>query len=70
MTDGKFCAKCLSHHQEILEKTRLLGTGKYSKLGRTLYSYGCTSFPAKEFFKTMKSGSHFAGIEETSYVEF
>ena len=39
MTDGMFCAKCLSLYQEILSKTRLSGTGKYSKLGRTLY-YG------------------------------
>ena len=37
MTDGMFCAKCLSQYQEILSKTRLFGTGKYSKLGRTLY---------------------------------
>ena len=39
MIDGMFCAKCLSLYQEILSKTRLSGTGKYSKLGRTLY-YG------------------------------
>ena len=38
MTDGMFCAKCLSQYQEILSKTRLFGTGKCSKLGRTLYS--------------------------------
>ena len=38
MTDDMFCAKCLSQLQEILSKTRLFGTGKYSKLGRTLYS--------------------------------
>ena len=37
MTDGMFCAKCLSQYQEILSKTRLFETGKYSKLGRTLY---------------------------------
>ena len=37
MTDGMFCAKCLSQYQEILSKTRLFGTGKCSKLGRTLY---------------------------------
>ena len=35
MTGGMFCAKCLSQYQEILSKTRLFGTGKYSKLGRT-----------------------------------
>ena len=39
MTDGMFCAKCLSQYQEILSKTRLFGTGKYSKLGITLYMY-------------------------------
>ena len=39
MTDGVFCAKCLSQYQEILSKTRLFRTGKYSKLGRTLYIY-------------------------------
>ena len=38
MTDGMFCAKCLSQYQEILSKTRLFETGKYSKLGRTLYN--------------------------------
>ena len=37
MTDGMFCAKYLSQYQEILSKTQLFGTGKYSKLGRTLY---------------------------------
>ena len=37
MTDGKFCVKCLPQYQEILSMTRLFGTGKYSKLGRTLY---------------------------------
>ena len=37
MTDGMFCTNCLSQYQEILSKTRLCGTGKYSKLGRTLY---------------------------------
>ena len=36
MTDCMFCAKYLSQYQEILSKTRLFGTGKYSKLGRTL----------------------------------
>ena len=36
MTDGMFCAKCLSQHQEILSKTQLFETGKYSKLGTTL----------------------------------
>ena len=35
MTDGMFCAKCLSQYQEILSKTRLFGTRKYSKLGKT-----------------------------------
>ena len=38
MTDGMFCAKCLSQYQEILSKTRLFGTGNCSKLDRTLYS--------------------------------
>ena len=37
MTVGKFCAKCLSKYQEILSKTQVFGTGKYSTLGRTLY---------------------------------
>ena len=37
MTDSVFRAKCLSQYQEILSKTRVFGTGKYSKLGRTLY---------------------------------
>ena len=37
MTDGMFYAKCLSQYQEILSKMQLFGTGKYSKLGRTLY---------------------------------
>ena len=37
MTDGMLCANCLSQYQEILSKTRLFGTGKCSKLGRTLY---------------------------------
>ena len=40
MTDGMFCAKCLSQYQEILSKTRLLGTGNCLKLGRTLYFRG------------------------------
>ena len=35
--DGMFCANYLSQYQKILSKTRLFGTGKYSKLGRTLY---------------------------------
>ena len=37
MTDCMFCANCLPQCQEILSKTRLIGTGKHSKLGRTLY---------------------------------
>ena len=32
-----FCVKCLFQYQEIWSKTRLFGTGKYSKPGRTLY---------------------------------
>ena len=36
MTDGMFRAKCLSQYKEILSKTRLFGTGKNSKLGRTV----------------------------------
>ena len=28
MTDGKFCAKCLSQYKEILPKPRLMGTEK------------------------------------------
>ena len=36
MTDGMFCVKCQTQYQEILSKTLLFGTGKYSKLGRTL----------------------------------
>ena len=42
MTDGMFCAKCLSQYQGILSKTQLFEmfeTGKYSKLGRTLYNF-------------------------------
>ena len=38
MTDGMFCAQCLSQYQEILSKTRLFGTRNCSKLGRSLYS--------------------------------
>ena len=37
MTDGMFCAQCLSQYQEILSKTRLFGTRNCSKLGRSLY---------------------------------
>ena len=37
MTDGKFCAQCLSQYQEILSKTQLFGTRNCSKLGRSLY---------------------------------
>ena len=37
MTGGMFCANRLSQYQEILSKTRMFETGKYSKLGRTLY---------------------------------
>ena len=39
MTDGMFCANFLSQYQEILSKTRLFGTGIYSKQGRTLYTF-------------------------------
>ena len=47
MTDGRFCAKCMSQYQEILSKTPLFGIGKYSKLGRTLYTYSenLSAFP-------------------------
>ena len=38
MTDGMFCAHCLSQYQEILSKTRLFGTRNCSKLGRSLYN--------------------------------
>ena len=41
MTDGMFCAQCLSQYQEILSKTRLFGTRNCSKLGRSLYSCVC-----------------------------
>lgn len=34
MTHGKFCAKCLSHFQENLSNTRLVGTGLYSELDK------------------------------------
>ena len=37
MTDGMFCAHCLSRYREILSKTRLFGTRNCSKLGRSLY---------------------------------
>ena len=62
MTDGTFCAQCLSQCQEILSKTRLFGTRNCSKQGRSLcmrihfpilYKWNmliCPVFPAKYCF--------------------
>ena len=66
MTDGMFCAHCLSQYQEILSKTQLFGSRNCSKLGRSLYgdlsvylkvtihirgdTYSCAVYRLRELF--------------------
>ena len=73
MTDGMFCAKCLSQYQEILSKTRLFGTGKYSKLGRTLYFIPSSEFNAylkqiKVLLSAVKKYRIFSLVTGTIYI--
>ena len=52
MTDGMFCAQCLSQYQEILSKTRLFGTRNCSKLGRSLY-HNCPTIGTVGFYSAV-----------------
>ena len=64
MTDGMFCAQCLSQYQEILSKTRLFGTRNCSKLGRSLYQ--------DDKWVIMKGGVHWKpgyGLEDFAQSE-